>query len=202
MPGWQIAIADAQGQRDSELSGRFDRILPAIILFSALAGTASAETAAETASKWGLIGRWSLDCGLPPDRNRGAVLAYEVGTDGRLLYRRDFGDTTDSADVIAAAISADKLLNLRVFFPQLKQIREYGLKMEPDGSIRAFYNRDRKGNYSIRNGLFSANCKPTPPNHKCNSASPVNFPGHDARLSLATAEANEGSPFEIMIRWE
>ncbi len=101
------------------------------------------------------------------------MLAYEVGADGRLVYRRDFGDTTDAADVIAAEISADNLLNLRVFFPKLKQTREYGLKMEPDGSIRAFYNRDRKGNYSIRNGRFaptacrrrrtsSANRKPPP----------------------------------------
>jgi len=135
------------------LGGRFGWLLPAIILFTTLAGTASAETAAETASKWGLIGRWSLDCGLPPDRDRGAVLAYEVGADGRLVYRRDFGDSTDTADVIAAEISADNLLNLRVFFPKLKQTREYGLKMEPDGSIRAFYNRDRKGNYSIRSAL-------------------------------------------------
>jgi hypothetical protein len=154
------------------LSGRFDRLLPVIILFSTLAGTASAETAAETAGKWGLIGRWSLDCGLPPDRDRGAVLAYEVGADGRLMYRRDFGDSTDTADVIAAEISADNLLNLRVFFPKLKQTREYGLRMERDGSIRAFYNRDQKGNYSIRNGLFSANGKPTPPNFKCSSEAP------------------------------
>jgi hypothetical protein len=187
------------------LSGRFDRLLPVIILFSTLAGTASAETAAETAGKWGLIGRWSLDCGLPADRDRGAVLAYEVGADGRLMYRRDFGDSTDTADVIAAEISADNLLNLRVFFPKLKQTREYGLRMERDGSIRAFYNRDQKGNYSIRNGLFSANGKPTPPNFKCSSEAPTRFPGHDgrdARLSPGKAEENEGSPIEIMIRWE
>jgi hypothetical protein len=146
------------------------------MLFSMVAGTASAETAAETASKWGLIGRWSLDCGLPPDRDRGAVLAYEIGADGRLVYRRDFGDTSDAADVIAAEISADNLLNLRVFFPKLKQTREYGLKMEPDGSIRAFYNRDRKGRYSIRNGRFAGSGQPTPPNHKCNAEAPVRLP--------------------------
>jgi hypothetical protein len=175
------------------LSGRFDLTLPVIILFATLAGTASAETAAETASKWGLIGRWSLDCSLPPDRDRGAVLAYEVGADGRLVYRRDFGDSTDTADVIAAEISADNLLHLRVFFPKLKQTREYGLRMESNGSLRAFYNRDRKGNYSIRNGLFSANGKPTPPNFKCTSAPPVGLPGQDGRnacLSPSTAEEN------------
>jgi hypothetical protein len=180
-----------------------DRLLPVIILFTTLAGTASAETAAETASKWGLIGRWSLDCGRPPDRDRGAVLAYEVGADGRLVYRRDFGDSTDSADVIAAEISADNLLNLRVFFPKLKQTREYGLKMEPDGSIRAFYNRDRKGKYSIRNGKFEANGQPTPPNHKCNSEAPIGPPASQrsaARLlstsfsALASGSTTETTP--------
>lgn len=180
--------------RGAELSGHFGRLLPAIIVFAMWVGTASAETVADTATRWGLIGRWSLDCGLPPDRDRGAVLAYEVADDGRLIYRRDFGDSTDDADVIAAEISADKLLNLRVFFPKLKQTREYGLRMEPDGSIRAFYNRDQKGNYSIRNGLFSANGKPTPPNHKCKPEPPIKFPGgdgHDADLSAATADTNE-----------
>ena len=173
------------------MSGRFDRLLPVIILFSTLAGTASAETAAQTASKWGLIGRWSLDCGLPPDRDRGAVLAYEVGADGRLVYRRDFGDSSDSADVIAAEISADNLLNLRVFFPKLKQTREYGLRMEADGSIRAFYNRDQKGSYSIRNGLFSANGKPTPPNHKCNSEAPIKLP----TSQRSAARSRSANPF-------
>lgn len=178
------------------MSGRFDLILPAI-LFLTLAGTASAETAAETASKWGLIGRWSLDCGLPPDRDRGAVLAYEVAADGRLVYRRDFGDSTDTADVIAAEISADNLLNLRVFFPKLKQTREYGLKMEPDGSIRAFYNRDRKGKYSIRNGKFSANGQPTPPNHKCSSEAPIGLPASPHSAARSRSANPFGARFGI-----
>lgn len=178
------------------MSGRFDRLLPVVILFSTLAGTASADTAAETASRWGLIGRWSLDCGLPPDRDRGAVLAYEISADGRLLYRRDFGDSTDTADVIAAQISADKLLNLRVVFPKLKQTREYGLRMEADGSIRAFYNRDQKGNYSIKNGLFSANGKPTPPNHKCGSEAPIR-PTASPRNATRSRSA---SPLRIRFR--
>ena len=176
------------------MSGHLDRLLPVIIVFAMWAGTASAGTAAETARKWGLIGRWSLDCALPPDRNRGAVLAYEVADDGRLVYRRDFGASTDGADVIAAEISADQLLNLRVFFPKLKQTREYGLRMQADGSIRAFYNRDQRGNYSIRNGLFSANGRPTPPNYKCNSerrsASPGDG-GRDARLLAAMPDDDE-----------
>jgi hypothetical protein len=56
---------------------------------------------------------------------------------------------------------------LRVLFPSLKQTREYGFLMQPDGTIRAMYNRSQKGEYSIRDGKFTANGNPTPPQHKC-----------------------------------
>ena len=78
--------------RGAELSGHIGGFLLVIIVFAMAAGTASADSAAETASRWGLIGRWSLDCSLPPDHDRGAVLAYEIADDGRLVYLRDFGD--------------------------------------------------------------------------------------------------------------
>jgi hypothetical protein len=39
--------------------------------------------------------------------------------------------------------------------------------MQPDGTIRAMYNRSQKGEYSIRDGKFTANGNPTPPQHKC-----------------------------------
>jgi hypothetical protein len=142
------------------------RLAPALLLF-AFATAASAETVAETASRWGLIGRWSVDCRLPPDHDRGAVLRYQVANRGQVVLRRDFGDFDDQADVIAADISGDNLLNLRIYFPQLKQTRELGLRREPDGEIRAIYNRTRKGDYSIRDGRLTANGRPTPPQFRC-----------------------------------
>jgi hypothetical protein len=112
---------------------------------------------------------WSLVAGLllPPDRNKGTVLAYVIASDGRVVHRRNFGDSTDESEVIAAEVSRGGMLNLRVFFPSLKQTREYGLLMQPDGTIRAMYNRSQKGEYSIRDGKFTANGNPTPPQHKC-----------------------------------
>lgn len=157
------------------MNGRVGRLVPVIVVFMMLACTASAESAAETAGKWGLLGRWSVDCSLPPDRDKGAVLAYEITEGGKLIHRRDFGDTTDIADVTAADVSADRVLNLRIFFRAMNQTREFGLKMLPDGSIRAIYNRDQKGQYSIRDGKFTANGKPTPSQYKCK-------PGTNARL--------------------
>jgi hypothetical protein len=128
---------------------------------------ASAETVAQTARQWGLIGPWSLDCSLKPDRNKGTVLAYEIAPDDRVVHRRNFGDTTDESEVITAEVSTDGMLNLRVFFPKLKQTREFGLMMQSDGTMRAMYNRNQKDEYTIKDGKFTANGNPTPAQHKC-----------------------------------
>ena len=146
----------------------WSRLALTIPVFLTLAPCASASTATETASKWGLIGRWSLDCSLPPDRDRGAVLIYAIARGGRLTFRRDFGDEKDDNEVVGVKVSADGMLNLRVYFPSLKPTREYGLMMQPDGTIRAIYNRDLKGEYTIKDGKFTANGNPTPSQHKCN----------------------------------
>ena len=138
-----------------------------MLFFLTLALDASAETVAQTARQWGLIGPWSLDCSLPPDRNNGTVLAYEIAPGDRVVHRRNFGDTTDESEVITAEVAGDGMLNLRVFFPSLKQTREYGIIKQPDGTIRAMYNRNQKNEYSIRDGKFTANGNPTPPQYKC-----------------------------------
>jgi hypothetical protein len=147
--------------------GHIGRLSLATVFSLTLALDASAETVAQTARQWGLIGPWSLDCSLPPDRNKGSVLAYEIAPGDRVVFRRNFGDATDESEVVTAEVSGDGMLNLRVFFPSLKQTRESGLMMQPDGSIRAMYNRNPKDEYTIRNGKFIASGNPTPALHKC-----------------------------------
>ena len=150
------------------MNGPFSRSSLAIISLLVLTLNASAETVAQTARKWGLIGPWSLDCSLKPDRNKGTVLAYEIAGDDRVVHRRNFGDASDESEVITAEVSGDGMLNLGVFFPGLKQTREYGLTKQPDGSMRAIYNRNQQGEYTIKDGKFTANGDPTPSQHKCN----------------------------------
>jgi hypothetical protein len=149
------------------LNGHLKRLVLAIVFSLTLALSAQAETVAETALKWGLIGPWSLDCSLAPDRDKGTALAYEIARSGRVVHRRDFGDSKDESRVLSAEISGDGMLNLRVYFPGLKQTREYGLMMQPDGTMRAMYNRNQKQEYTIRDGKFTANGNATPPQHKC-----------------------------------
>lgn len=139
----------------------------ALFFFLTLAFDASAETVAQTASKWGLIGSWALDCSLPPDRGKGALLAYEVAPGGRVVHRRNFGDVKDENQVLGAVVSGNGMLNLRVSFPGLKETREYGMMKQPDGTIRAMYNRNAKEEYTIKDGNFTANGNSSPAQHKC-----------------------------------
>ena len=155
------------GKAERNLNGSFGGLTLALVFSLALSCGAFADTVARTVQKWGLIGPWSLDCSLKPDSNKGAVLGYEIASDGRVVHRRDFGDTSDESEVVGAEVSRDGLLNLRVYFPSLKQNREYGLMMQPDGTVRAIYNRNQKQEYTIKDGKFTANGDPTPPQHKC-----------------------------------
>ena len=95
-----------------------------------------------------------------PRQGHGARL--EIVGDNRVVHRRDFGGTTDEGEVVTAEISPDGMLNLRVFFPSLKQTREFGLMMQSDGTMRAIYNRNQKNEYTIKDGKFTANGDPTP----------------------------------------
>ena len=69
--------------------------------------------------------------------------------------------------MLAATVSADGVLNLRVCFPSVKQMRAYGMMQVDDGSIHAVYNRDDKKQYFIKDGKFAANGKPVPAQHRC-----------------------------------
>jgi hypothetical protein len=152
----------------SHVDGRLGRSTPVWIILASLALPASAgDDIAQTVFKWGLIGPWSRDCPLPPDHDKGAVLTYAIAPDGNVVLRRDFGDSEDESKVISAKVSNDGMLNLRVYFAPLRQTREYGLMMQPNGTMRAIYNRNEKNQYTIKNGKFTADGKPTPPQHKC-----------------------------------
>lgn len=142
------------------------RWITAALLWVAFTPLARAETLAATVERWGLLGSWSIDCALRPDRDKGAVLTYEIRPDRRVMYRRNFGEAKDESDVVSATVSAEGLLNLVVFFPSLHQTREFGLLLK-DGSLRAIYNRSERGEYTIEGGKYVKTGAPTPPQQRC-----------------------------------
>ncbi|WP_186467692.1 hypothetical protein [Bradyrhizobium stylosanthis] len=143
------------------------RCTTAVLLWVALVPSARAETLAATVEQWGLLGSWAVDCAARPDRDKGALLTYEIRKDGRVMYRRNFGDARDENEVVSATINAEGLLNVMVYFPSLHQTREFGLLLLKDGSLRAIYNRSDRGEYTIRDGKYVATGAPTPAQQRC-----------------------------------
>jgi hypothetical protein len=141
--------------------------MAAVMLWVAITSAVGAETLTATVEQWGLLGSWAVDCAARPDRDKGALLTYEIRTDGRVMYRRNFGDARDENEVVSATVNADGLLNVMVYFPSLRQAREFGLRLAKDGSLRAIYNRSERGEYTIRGGKYIATGAPTPMQQRC-----------------------------------
>jgi hypothetical protein len=144
-----------------------NRWIAAAVLWAAFAPAAGAESLAATVEQWGLLGSWAIDCAARPDRDKGALLTYEIQKDGRVMYRRNFGEAKDENEVVSAMVTTDGLLNVMVYFPLLQQTREFGLLLSKQGSLRAIYNRSERGEYTIRDGKYVATGAPTPPQQRC-----------------------------------
>nr|WP_249808646.1 hypothetical protein [Bradyrhizobium sp. 166] len=136
-------------------------------MWVAFTPAAGAESLAATVEQWGLLGSWAVDCAGRPDREKGALLTYEIRKDGRVMYRRNFGEAKDENEVVSAMVNADGLLNVMVYFPLLQQTREFGLLLSKQGSLRAIYNRSERGEYTIRDGKYVATGAPTPSQQRC-----------------------------------
>jgi hypothetical protein len=118
-------------------------------------------------TKWGLIGTWAPNCSQPP-KSGNAYVGYETTASGGIVNKRDFGEgVRDALDVSYAAVSADHLLNLRSYVPSVPETGEYGLKKLSATTYRAWYHRNEKQEYSIKDGIITANGKPSMVQHKC-----------------------------------
>jgi hypothetical protein len=138
--------------------------LVALCLFAGMP-YARAESIADAAEKWGLLGIWALDCTKPPSRENG-YLGYE--RDGeQVLHKRDFGDLSDSHPVTGAKRLPGGAIEIVMDLTGLAQTRTMVLVKSGDGRSRTVSNRDAAGKYSIRDGKFAANGKPAPWQTRC-----------------------------------
>ncbi|CAL75982.1 conserved hypothetical protein; putative signal peptide [Bradyrhizobium sp. ORS 278] len=141
-------------------------LIAILVGVSSFVSAASADEAVEVARAWGLIGTWAADCSAPPVKGRGAIISYEVTVDGNLIYRRDH-DPSDVNSVTSARLEPDQTLVLSIVLPKARQTRENGIAKSADGNIRSVFNRGEDDSYTIRDGRFVANGKPTPSLRKC-----------------------------------
>ena len=108
-----------------------------VLLFvSLLAGlcqtpSARAETPAETAAAFGLLGTWAVDCRLPPSLGNG-YLTYAAAPGGNIAHDRDFGSQRNVGEVVRASLTAGGI-DLVVFFPVSAQSRQITIAKAADG---------------------------------------------------------------------
>ncbi len=124
-----------------------------------------AESTAEAAEKWGLLGTWALDCTKPPSRENG-YLGY-VRDGEQILHKRNFGDLSDSHFVTGAKQLPGGGIEIVMDIAGLAQTRTMVLVKSGDGRSRTISNRDDAGKFSIRDGKFAANGKPAPWQTRC-----------------------------------
>ena len=140
-----------------------------IIGLLAAPGVSRAQTAAEEAARWGLLGAWKIDCAAPTSVENGE-LSYVV-REGALFLDRRLGEAADSNPVLSAQPVRDGAIDLRVEFPSLHQTREFVLAKGSGNRARTISNRNVETNdYSIRHGRIVGSSRPTPWQTRCDAA--------------------------------
>jgi hypothetical protein len=143
-----------------------ERLAVALVALLAASGAVSAQTNADTARNWGLLGTWRLDCSKPLSTSN-PDLKYVV-RDGKVHHDREFGNARDSSLVASLKAKPDGTLEVIVNFTSLTQVREFTFIKGAENRIRATSNRDVNSNtYSVRNGKFTANGNDTPWQTRC-----------------------------------
>jgi hypothetical protein len=133
-------------------------------------GSARAETVAATMNKWGLMGEWSVDCAAAAGDGTAAKLRYEAKADGSVVHYRNFGKDKSSDKIKSVRITPEDWLELKIFFKEIavgEQDRTFALKRIRTGVVKAMYNYNAKGEYSVKDGKFTSNGQEAPLQNRC-----------------------------------
>ena len=120
-----------------------------------LSATANAQTVAETATKWGLVGTWQVDCSVPPTEKSAAPVYSVQG--GKLFLGRYDGKTTDSNAITSATINANGEIEVVVIFPEFSQTRLNVHAKDSQGRQRTMQNKNvDTGQFSVLDGKLTS----------------------------------------------
>jgi hypothetical protein len=120
-------------------------------------GAVFAQSGAQIARSWGLVGAWQVDCDSAPD-DRNPVYVYVV-RGGQLYVDRDFGaDSRDSSAITDVARTPEGAIRYVINFTELKQMRQHTNIRAPDGRMRTYSNKNlTTGEASVVDGKYTSN---------------------------------------------
>jgi hypothetical protein len=123
---------------------------------------AAAQSPAQVATTWDLLGAWSSDCSIPPSRLH-TWLSYVV-RDDKLFYEQNYGDGRSSNEIVSARIRPNGDIEIVMMFTAVSppQTRLNVNSRGPNSRFRTIESKDvNTGEYSIRDGLVSHNNQPS-----------------------------------------
>jgi hypothetical protein len=141
--------------------------LAALVMLAA--APARADTAAQAAQTWGLIGIWQPDCAIAPSSDYPRNV-FAVRNGALFLERYSGAGGSDSAPISGATIRQDGALVLTINFVSAGGLREWVVVKGDANRFRTLSNRSLvNGVVSVRDGRLVANGEATPWNHRCQS---------------------------------
>jgi hypothetical protein len=134
----------------------------------AVPGTpAFAQTAGETAAKWGLLGEWKVDCKSPASQgNQGIEF---IVRDGKLLQERSAGNVKDLTTITSAVAKPDgSLETVEITATAPPTTRQLVRRKQGEGRFAVWSNRIAGSErYSIRDGKFTNSGAAAPTITRC-----------------------------------
>jgi hypothetical protein len=145
---------------------RFTSAFASLLIVLTQATAARAETPAETAAAFGLLGTWAVDCRLPPSLAN-AYLTFAATPGGNIAHDRDFGSQRNIGEVVRASLTAGGI-DLVVFFPVSAQSRQITITKAGDGRMRTIADSFINSNeYAVRDGKLLATGTEMPWQMRC-----------------------------------
>ena len=142
------------------------RLALALVSLCLFSGPGRAETPAETAAAFGLLGTWAVDCRLPPSLAN-AYLSYVATPGGNIAHDRDFGSQRNVGEIMRASLTAGGI-DLVVFFPVTAQSRQITITKAADGRMRTIADSFINSNeYAVRDGKLLATGAEMPWQMRC-----------------------------------
>jgi len=138
------------------------------IAVAAISAAAFAETDANLARQWGLLGTWSTDCSKPPTESD-PYLVYQVAG-AKIVHRRDYPKNfSDTNQIKSVELVDGGGIKLEIYFADLNppQTRVYELYRDGDKMHTKYNYRVSDGSYSIKDFVIVANGQPAVWIYKC-----------------------------------
>ena len=137
----------------------------------ALPSVSLAQSSADTAAAWGLVGIWQVECGGTLG-NGNPIYSYRTNGAQVILDRQFGSDLNDTNTISGVRRLPTGAITYSVVFQTTDppQTREHIMVKSQDGRMmRAVSNRDvDTGTYSVQDGKFTSNGATTPWMNRCN----------------------------------